>query len=150
MIFVLCGAAGLRIGEVLGIEIDKHTAPDFLPSTSNKRFVTARWSNGSRLPTGFVRLIYTQRLPGFSNSSLATGKLVSSSVLERGDPSHPRTSSGVICIKALKELKYVNPFTGTHKLETMHSVIFGTRTCGTTRSVRRAYTNTGWVMRGRT
>jgi hypothetical protein len=115
MIFVLCGAAGLRIGEVLGIEIDKHTAPDFLPSTSNKRFVTARWSNGSRLPTGFVRLIYTQRLPGFSNSSLATGRLVSSSVLERGDPSHPRTSSGVICIKALKELKYVDPFTGTHK-----------------------------------
>ena len=30
MIFVLCGAAGLRIGEVLGIEIDKHIAPDFL------------------------------------------------------------------------------------------------------------------------
>ena len=30
MIFVLCGAAGLRIGEALGIEIDKHIAPDFL------------------------------------------------------------------------------------------------------------------------
>jgi hypothetical protein len=30
MIFVLCGSAGLRIGEVLGIEIDKHIAPDFL------------------------------------------------------------------------------------------------------------------------
>jgi hypothetical protein len=30
MIFILCGAAGLRIGEVLGIEIDKHISPDFL------------------------------------------------------------------------------------------------------------------------
>ena len=30
MVFILCGAAGLRIGEVLGIEIDKHISPDFL------------------------------------------------------------------------------------------------------------------------
>jgi hypothetical protein len=30
MIFILCGAAGLRIGEVLGLEIDKHISPDFL------------------------------------------------------------------------------------------------------------------------
>ena len=30
MIFILCGAAGLRIGEALGIEIDKHISPDFL------------------------------------------------------------------------------------------------------------------------
>ena len=30
MIFILCGAAGLRIGELLGIEIDKHISPDFL------------------------------------------------------------------------------------------------------------------------
>src|SRR5450631_2771612 len=29
MVFVLCGAAGLRIGEALGIEIDKHISPDF-------------------------------------------------------------------------------------------------------------------------
>jgi len=30
MIFVLCGAGGFRVGEVLGIEIDKHISPDFL------------------------------------------------------------------------------------------------------------------------
>lgn len=30
MIFILCGAAGLRIGEALRIEIDKHISPDFL------------------------------------------------------------------------------------------------------------------------
>jgi hypothetical protein len=28
-LFILCGAAGLRIGEALGIEIDKHIASDF-------------------------------------------------------------------------------------------------------------------------
>jgi len=30
VIFILCGAAGLRIGEALGIEIDKHISADFL------------------------------------------------------------------------------------------------------------------------
>jgi hypothetical protein len=30
MIFVLCGAGGFRVGEALGIEIDKHVSPDFL------------------------------------------------------------------------------------------------------------------------
>ena len=30
MVFILCGAAGLRIGEALGLEIDKHITPDFL------------------------------------------------------------------------------------------------------------------------
>ena len=30
MVFILYGAAGLRIGEVLGIEIDKHISSDFL------------------------------------------------------------------------------------------------------------------------
>ena len=29
-VFILCGATGLRIGEALGIEIDKHISPDFL------------------------------------------------------------------------------------------------------------------------
>jgi integrase len=29
VIFILCGAAGVRIGEVLGLEIDKHIASDF-------------------------------------------------------------------------------------------------------------------------
>src|ERR1039457_5288913 len=29
-VFILCGAAGLRIGEALGLEIDKHISPDFL------------------------------------------------------------------------------------------------------------------------
>ncbi len=30
LVFILCGAAGLRIGEALGLEIDKHISADFL------------------------------------------------------------------------------------------------------------------------
>ena len=29
MLFILCGATGMRIGEILGLEIDKHFADDF-------------------------------------------------------------------------------------------------------------------------
>lgn len=29
MLFILCGAAGLRIGEALGLEIGKHFSEDF-------------------------------------------------------------------------------------------------------------------------
>ena len=45
MIFILCGAAGLRIGEALGIEIDKHLSSDFLTqaaSSSRKDRPTAQ------------------------------------------------------------------------------------------------------------
>jgi hypothetical protein len=30
MLFILCGAGGMRIGEVLGVEIDKHLSLDFM------------------------------------------------------------------------------------------------------------------------
>jgi integrase len=30
MLFILCGATGMRIGEALGLEIDKHISDDFL------------------------------------------------------------------------------------------------------------------------
>jgi len=29
MLFILCGATGMRIGEVLGLEIEKHFSDDF-------------------------------------------------------------------------------------------------------------------------
>jgi hypothetical protein len=37
MIFVLCGAAGLRIGEALGIEINKHVSHDFLTTSIQQK-----------------------------------------------------------------------------------------------------------------
>ena len=37
MLFILCAAAGLRVGEALGLEIDKHFAPDFSTVTINQK-----------------------------------------------------------------------------------------------------------------
>jgi integrase len=37
IIFILCGAAGPRIGEALGLEIDKHIASDFSTLTIKQK-----------------------------------------------------------------------------------------------------------------
>src|SRR5260370_33294119 len=57
MIFILCGAAGLRIGEVLGIEIDKHISPDFLTISIKQKFITAGANNPSRHGTAGARTL---------------------------------------------------------------------------------------------
>ena len=46
MIFVMCGAGGFRLGEALGIEIDKHISPDFLTI-----FVQQKIHNGRLEPS---------------------------------------------------------------------------------------------------
>jgi integrase len=115
MIFILCGAAGLRIGEALGIEIDKHISSDFLTVTveqkarhckverrlktaSAKRQVDLHPAIGSLLKD-FVG----ERKAGFLFST-RNGKPVSPTNIIRRHL-HP----------ALKKLGYVNPHTGTHK-----------------------------------
>lgn len=56
MIFVLCGAGGFRVGEALGIEIDKHISPDFLTIFIQQKIhhgrVEQRLKNSERLSPG--------------------------------------------------------------------------------------------------
>ncbi len=68
MIFILCGSAGLRIGEAIGIEIDKHISAEFL--------------------TIYVR----QKV----HHGRVTESLAFCSALGEGNPSRRRTSSVVI------------------------------------------------------
>jgi hypothetical protein len=84
MIFILCGAAGLRIGELLGIEIDKHISPDFLTLYIQQQVRRGRSNNGSRLRMPSAKSIFTRRLPLGSNSSLAAASMDSCSALEPG------------------------------------------------------------------
>ena len=43
VLFILCGAGGLRIGEALGIEIDKHIASDFSLLKIRQKANFERW-----------------------------------------------------------------------------------------------------------
>jgi hypothetical protein len=97
MIFVLCGAGGFRVGEALGIEIDKYISPDFLTifvqqTLSNRKFITVGLNNGSKQQMAFARLTSTRRSLLFSKSSLATGHRDSCSALDKGNPSLRQTS----------------------------------------------------------
>ena len=115
MMFILCGGSGLRIGEALGIEIDKHISRDFLTlyirqkarhCKVEKRLKTPSAERDIDLHPAIAKLLMEyvgERRSGFLFSS-RNGKPVSSSNVIRRHL-HP----------ALKKLKYVNPHNGTHK-----------------------------------
>ncbi len=115
MVFILCGAAGLRIGEALGLEIDKHISPDFLTISIEqkarhckieKRLKTASASRQVDLHPAIAAMLKKfarGRKTGFLFRTRNGKPLGSSCILRRH--LHP----------ALKQLGFVNPFTGTHK-----------------------------------
>ena len=115
MLFILCGGGGLRVGEALGIEIDKHISSDFLTISIRQKARHCKIETRLKTPSAerdvdlhpaiasLLKAYVGERKSGFLFSS-RNGKPVSSSNVIRRHL-HP----------ALKELKYVNPHTGTHK-----------------------------------
>jgi len=115
MLFIVCGAAGLRIGEALGIEIDRHISPDFL--TIRIRQKTRQCKVEKRLKTesalrdvdlhpaiaSLLKEFVGERKAGFLFCT-RNGKPVSPTNIIRRHL-HP----------ALKQIGFVNRFTGTHK-----------------------------------
>jgi integrase len=115
MVFILCGATGLRIGEALGLEIDKHIFPDFLTISIEQKArhckVEGRLKTSSSLRkvdlhpaiAGVLKDFVDDRKTGFLFCTRNGKPLSSSCVLRRH--LHP----------ALKQAGYVNPYTGNHK-----------------------------------
>jgi integrase len=115
MFFILCGAGGLRNGEALGLEIDKHISDDFRTLTIAQKVrhcvVEDRLKNENAarqvdlhpFVAELLKRFVGDRKSGFLFQS-REGKPVSSSNIVRRHL-HP----------ALKALNYVNPHTGDHK-----------------------------------
>jgi integrase len=115
MMFILCGASGLRIGEALGIEIDKHISSDFMTISINQKVrhckVEDRVKTASAVREvdlhssigGMLKDFIHGRKAGFLFCS-RNGKPVGSSNIIRRHL-HP----------ALKSLGFINSCTGTHK-----------------------------------
>jgi integrase len=115
MVFILSGAAGLRIGEALGLEIDKHISPDFLTVGVEQkarhgkvegRLKTASSHRKIDLHPAIATMLKEfvgERKKGFLFCTRNGKPLGSSNILRRH--LHP----------ALKQLGFVNPFTGTNK-----------------------------------
>jgi len=115
VLFILCGAAGLRIGEALGIEIDKHIASDFsllkIRQKARHCKIEERLKTQSALRdvdlhpaiANLLKEFVGGRKSGFLFSTRNGKPIASSNVIRRH--LHP----------ALEKLKYVNPHTGNHK-----------------------------------
>ena len=115
MLFILSGAAGLRIGEALGIEIEKHISSDFSTISIRQKARHCRIEPRLKTPSairdvdlhpaiaGLLKTYVGERRSGFLFTSRNGKPISSSNVIRRH--LHP----------ALEKLKYVNPHTGTHK-----------------------------------
>lgn len=115
MLFILCGAAGLRIGEALGLEIGKHFSDDFRTLTIAQKVrhcvVEDRLKNENAARRVYLYPSVADLLKRFVGNrksgflfALRQGKPISSSNIVRRHL-HP----------ALKAMNYVNPHTGDHK-----------------------------------
>jgi integrase len=115
IVFILCAAAGLRIGEALGLEIDKHISPDFLTISIEQKARHGKIEGRLKTPSALRKvdlhpMIATmlkefvgERKTGFLFRTRNGKPLGSSNILRRH--LHP----------ALKRLGFINPFTGTNK-----------------------------------
>jgi integrase len=115
ILFILCGAAGLREGEALGIEIDKHISSDFLTISIVQKVRCGKVEHRLKTPSGerqvdlhpsigaLLKEFVGNRTSGFLFCTRTGKPLSQSNIVSR----HLH--------KALKELGYVNPYTGTHK-----------------------------------
>jgi integrase len=115
MLFILCAAAGLRICEALGLEIDKHMSEDRLTLFIRQKARGSRIEK--RLKTG-----YSERAIDLHPSIAALLKEYmgdrKAGLLFCTRDNKPLPQSNIVrrhLHKALKQVHYINPFTGTHK-----------------------------------
>lgn len=115
MIFILCGAAGLRIGEALGIEIDKHISPEFLTLYIQQKVHHGKVEKRLKTANGFREVDLHPSIAEVLKRFVGNRKTGFLFCTRQGKPVSPTNIIRRHLHMALKELKYVNPYTGTHK-----------------------------------
>ena len=115
MIFILCGAAGLRIGEALGIEIDKHMSPDFLTIFVKQKVHHGRVEQRLKTTNGFRQIDLHPAIADLLKEFVGDRKSGFLFCTRTGKPVSPSNIIRRHLHPALKKLDYVNPHTGTHK-----------------------------------
>jgi integrase len=115
MSFILCGAAGLRIGEALGIEIDRHISPDFLTLYIKQKVHHGKVEQRLKTANGFRQVDLHPSIAEMLKQFVGERKAGFLFHTRQGKPVSPTNIIRRHLHKALKELKYVNPYTGTHK-----------------------------------
>ena len=115
MVFILCGAAGLRIGEALGLEIDKHVSPDFLTISIEQKARHGKVEGRLKTASAFRKVDLHPKIATMLKEFVGERK---SGFLFRTRHGRPLGSSNILrrhLHPALKALGFINPFTGTSK-----------------------------------
>ena len=115
MVFIIAAAGGLRIGEVLGIEIDKHLSADCATITISQKARHCKVENRLKTASAFRQVDLHPDVAHLLKEFIGTR---ASGFLFQTRNGKPLSSSNIIkrhLHPALKELGYVNPLKGTHK-----------------------------------
>lgn len=115
VLFALCGAAGLRIGEALGLEIDKHVSSDFLTLSIEQKARHGKVETRLKTASAFRKVDLHPKIAAMLKQFVGNRQ---SGFLFRTRTGKPLGPSNILrrhLHPALKELGYVNPCTGTSK-----------------------------------
>jgi integrase len=112
MIFILCGAAGLRIGELLGIEIDKHISPDFLTLYIQQKVRRGKIEQRLKAANAVREVDLHPAIATLLKRFVGRRKHGLLFCTRTGKPLSPTDIIRRHLHMALKELNYINPYTG--------------------------------------
>lgn len=107
------GAAGLRIGEMLGIEIDKDLSPDFLTLYIKQKVRHSKVEQLLKTANGFRQVDLHPAIAGLLKQCVGDRKTGFVFRTRKGKPVSPPNIIRRHLHKALE--KYVDPYTATHK-----------------------------------
>jgi hypothetical protein len=115
MLFILSGSAGLRIGEALGVEIDKHISPDFQTISIEQKVRKGKVER--RLKTESARRKIDLH-PAIATMLRQFAGERRSGFLFCSKKGEPLQASAVLIghlYPALEQLGFINSYNGTHK-----------------------------------
>jgi integrase len=100
---------------VLGVEIDKHVSPDFLTVYIKQKVRHGKIEPRLKTANGFRQVDLHPTIAGLLKQFVGDRKAGFLFCTRKGKPVSPTNIIRRHLHKALEQLKYVNPFTGTHK-----------------------------------
>jgi integrase len=115
MVFIVAAAGGLRIGEALGLEIDKHLSADCSTLTIKQKARQDRLEGRLKTPSAIRQVDLHPEVAKLLRDFIGTRK---TGLLFQTKSGKPLSLSNILrrhLHPALKNLGYVNPSTGDHK-----------------------------------
>jgi integrase len=115
MVFILCGAAGLRIGEALGLEIDKHISPDYLTISIEQKARHGKVEKRLKTASAYRKVDLHPQIAAALKEFVGVRKSGFLFQTRTGRPLGPSNILRRHLHPALKKLGFANPVTGNHK-----------------------------------